>query len=94
MANEVDALVDDITDRVKRRLDALRVGKEEPCTTGPSKSKTTASSDPATDWRIQAYRVFDSMAGTAQPAAANRVRASATFCRNVGPSRPASCDSV
>ena len=49
MANEVDALVDDITDRVKRRLDALRVGKEEPCTTGPSKSKTTASSDPATD---------------------------------------------
>lgn len=37
MSNDVNALVDDITDRVKRRLDALRVGKEEPCTTGPSK---------------------------------------------------------
>lgn len=38
MSNEVNALVDDITDRVKRRLDALRVGKEEPCTPGPAKS--------------------------------------------------------
>lgn len=38
MSNDVNALVDDITDRVKRRLDALRVGKEEPCTAGPSKS--------------------------------------------------------
>ena len=46
MSNDVNALVDDITDRVKRRLDALRVGKEEPCTTGPSKSaaKTTEGS--------------------------------------------------
>ena len=43
MSDEVNALVDDITDRVKRRLDALRVGKEEPCTTGPSKSKTEQS---------------------------------------------------
>ena len=38
MSNDVKALVVDITDRVKRRLDALRVGQEEPCTTGPSKS--------------------------------------------------------
>ena len=36
MSDDVNALVEDITDRVKRRLDALRVGKEEPCTTGPS----------------------------------------------------------
>lgn len=36
MSNDVNALVDDITDRVKRRLDSLRVGKEEPCT--PAKS--------------------------------------------------------
>ena len=40
MANDVNALVDDITDRVKRRLDALRVGKEEPCTPGPAKGKS------------------------------------------------------
>ncbi len=37
MSNEVNALVEDITERVKRRLDSLRVGKEEPCTTGPAK---------------------------------------------------------
>ena len=37
MSDDVNALVDDITDRVKRRLDALRVGKEEPCTPGPAK---------------------------------------------------------
>jgi deoxyribose-phosphate aldolase len=36
MSNDVNALVDDITDRVKRRLDALRVGKEEPCTPSPA----------------------------------------------------------
>jgi deoxyribose-phosphate aldolase len=43
MSNDVNALVDDITDRVKRRLDALRVGKEEPCTTGPAKPKGDAT---------------------------------------------------
>ena len=44
MAEDVNALVEDIADRVKRRLDALRVGKEEPCTAGPSKG-TAASKD-------------------------------------------------
>jgi deoxyribose-phosphate aldolase len=39
MSNDVNALVEDITERVKRRLDALRAGTQEPCTTGPSKSK-------------------------------------------------------
>lgn len=39
MSNDVNALVDDITERVKRRLDALRAGTQEPCTTGPAKAK-------------------------------------------------------
>lgn len=38
MSQDVNALVDDITERVKRRLDALRAGTEQPCTAGPSKS--------------------------------------------------------
>lgn len=38
MSQDVNALVDDITERVKRRLDSLRVGKEAPCSAGPSKS--------------------------------------------------------
>src|SRR3954469_12171186 len=43
MANDVNALVDDITDRVKRRLDALRVGKEEPCTPGPAGKQASSN---------------------------------------------------
>lgn len=39
MSNDVNALVEDITERVKRRLDALRAGTQEPCTTGPAKAK-------------------------------------------------------
>lgn len=42
MSNDVNALVDDITERVKRRLDALHAGKEEPCT--PSKSEVRTGS--------------------------------------------------
>ena len=42
MSNDVNALVDEITDRVKRRLDAARVGKEEPCT--PAKSSSSSGS--------------------------------------------------
>lgn len=44
MSNDVSALVDDITDRVKRRLDALRAGTEEPCTpkAGPAKPEAEA----------------------------------------------------
>lgn len=46
MSNDVNALVDEITDRVKRRLEAARVGKEEPCTPGPSKAgKSDGKSD-------------------------------------------------
>ncbi len=43
MADESSALVDDITERVRRRLDALRVGTTEPCT--PSKPGAPESSD-------------------------------------------------
>ena len=44
MADEVNvnALVDEIADRVRRRLDALRAGTEEPCTAS-SHSLTTSS---------------------------------------------------
>ena len=38
MSQDVNALVDDITERVKRRLDALRAGTEQPCTAGPAKA--------------------------------------------------------
>lgn len=47
MSNDVNALVDDITDRVKRRLDALRIGKEEPCTAGPAQKKDTSDCAPS-----------------------------------------------
>jgi len=36
--SDVNALVDEITERVKRRLDAFKAGTEQPCSTGPSKS--------------------------------------------------------
>ncbi len=35
MADDVNALVDEVVSRVKRRLDALDAGKNDPCTTGP-----------------------------------------------------------
>lgn len=44
MADDVNAIVDDITERVRRRLDALRAGTTEPCS--PAKS-TSASATPA-----------------------------------------------
>lgn len=48
MSNDVNALVDDITERVKRRLDALRAGKEEPCT--PAKGEVrTGSAESCSD---------------------------------------------
>lgn len=43
MADDVNALVDDITERVRRRLDALRAGTQEPCTASPSQPATTGS---------------------------------------------------
>lgn len=45
MSQDVNALVDDITERVKRRLDSLRAGKEEPCSAGPSKASAAASAE-------------------------------------------------
>ena len=38
MADDVNAVVDEVVSRVKRRLDALDAGKNDPCTTGPAKS--------------------------------------------------------
>lgn len=49
MASNIDALVDEITGRVKRRLDALRVGKEEPCTAGPARGDTSSATPAGSD---------------------------------------------
>jgi deoxyribose-phosphate aldolase len=46
MSNDVNALVDDITERVKRRLDSLRAGTQEPCTAAPAKSSSDTGSAP------------------------------------------------
>lgn len=37
MAEDVSAVVDEIADRVRRRLEAFRAGTEQPCTASPSK---------------------------------------------------------
>jgi deoxyribose-phosphate aldolase len=46
MADDVNAIVDEITDRVRRRLDAMRAGTEEPCT---ASSPSTPGKAPAAD---------------------------------------------
>jgi deoxyribose-phosphate aldolase len=46
MSNDVNALVDDITERVKRRLDSLRAGTQEPCTAAPAKGSNDTGSAP------------------------------------------------
>lgn len=38
MADDVNAVVDEVVSRVKRRLDALDAGKNAPCTTAPGKA--------------------------------------------------------
>jgi deoxyribose-phosphate aldolase len=38
MADDVSAVVDEVVTRVKRRLDSLEAGKNDPCSTGPGKS--------------------------------------------------------
>ena len=43
MADEVAEVVDEVVARVKRRLDSLEAGKNDPCSTGPG--KTAANSD-------------------------------------------------
>ncbi len=45
MSNDVNALVEDIAERVKRRLDAHKAGTEAPCTTAPSKPGAKAEVD-------------------------------------------------
>jgi deoxyribose-phosphate aldolase len=42
MADNVNALVEDITERVRRRLDAFRAGSEAPCTTSAPAAKAAA----------------------------------------------------
>jgi deoxyribose-phosphate aldolase len=38
MADDVSAVVDEVVSRVKRRLDSLEAGKNEPCTASPGKA--------------------------------------------------------
>ncbi len=45
MADDVNAVVDEVVSRVKRRLDALDAGKNDPCTTGPGKAVANADGD-------------------------------------------------
>lgn len=47
-ADEMNQVVDEIADRVRRRMQALRAGKEQPCTTspGPSAREAEAASKP------------------------------------------------
>jgi deoxyribose-phosphate aldolase len=49
MADDTSALVDEITERVKRRLQAFQAGTEQPCSTGPSgaRPQPTAQKDDA-----------------------------------------------
>jgi deoxyribose-phosphate aldolase len=42
-ADDVNGLVEDITERVRRRLDALRAGTQEPCTTSPGSGSKPAT---------------------------------------------------
>ncbi len=48
MAQDVNALVDDIAERVRRRLDALKAGTTEPCTASPGKTAEQAGHECAT----------------------------------------------
>ncbi len=45
MADDVSALVDDITERVRRRLDALKAGTEAPCTTSSGKGSADVDAE-------------------------------------------------
>jgi len=52
MADDVSRIVDEITDRVRRRLDALKAGTEAPCTASPSipsNGSTSTGSAPKTE---------------------------------------------
>ena len=45
MADDVNAVVDEVVSRVKRRLDSLEAGKNDPCSTGPGKSAADPESE-------------------------------------------------
>ncbi len=45
MADDVNAVVDEVVSRVKRRLDALDAGKNDPCTTAPGKTPDRADGE-------------------------------------------------
>lgn len=49
MAEDVNALVDDITERVRRRLEAFRAGTEAPCTTSTAPAKAGQPSSTGSD---------------------------------------------
>ena len=49
MSQDVSALVDDIADRVRRRLEAARVGKEEPCTPSPKQQNLNRADQPGAE---------------------------------------------
>ncbi|MDX2010707.1 MAG: deoxyribose-phosphate aldolase [Myxococcaceae bacterium] len=45
MADDVNAIVDEITERVRRRLDAFKAGTENPCSASPGKPASTSEAD-------------------------------------------------
>lgn len=49
MADDVNALVEDITERVRRRLEAFRAGTEAPCTTATPQAKAGHTSSSGKD---------------------------------------------
>jgi deoxyribose-phosphate aldolase len=45
MADDVNAIVDEITERVRRRLDAFKAGTENPCSASPGGPASTSESE-------------------------------------------------
>jgi deoxyribose-phosphate aldolase len=45
MADDVNAIVDEITERVRRRLDAFRAGTETPCSASPGTPASTSEAE-------------------------------------------------
>jgi deoxyribose-phosphate aldolase len=54
-ADDVNQVVDEIADRVRRRMHAFRAGKEEPCTTSPGPAAREAR-EPASNGTAQSHR--------------------------------------
>ncbi len=49
MADDVSAVVDEVVSRVKRRLDSLEAGKNDPCSTGPGRPAVEAAATECAD---------------------------------------------